>query len=59
MQRSELTFSLDNWESAQEASLNSASLRRRRSALSRIGLAAVGVTESLKIIYAARPRPGT
>ena len=50
------SFSLDNWESAQEASLNLGlcSARRRLGAEPHRSLAAVGVTESLKIIYAAR-----
>ena len=54
------SFSLDNWESAQEASLNLGlcSAQRRLGAEPHRSLAAVGVTESLKIIYAARPRPG-
>ena len=54
------SFSLDNWESAQEASLNLGlcNARRRLGTEPHRSLAAVGVTESLKIIYAARQRPG-
>ena len=54
------SFSLDNWESAQEASLDLGlcNARRRLGTEPHRSLAAIGVTESLKIIYAARPRPG-
>ena len=51
------SYSLDNWESAQEASVAQGLCDGRRLTDDRRRLATVGDTEHMKIFYAARKRP--